>query len=90
MAPGLRAAVSSACAILEVASFVEDLYWEVCPGSDEAPGSETGSFVRIWFRLFRPHSGSIWIRWLWFPFVTPHLALKGGLYCFGGRIFVPL
>ena len=43
----MRAAVSKACAVLDVTSSVEGLDRAVCPDGDEIPGSEKGSFARI-------------------------------------------
>ena len=48
----MRSTVYKACAVLYVASFVEELGREVRAGGDEILGSEKGSFVRISFHRF--------------------------------------
>ena len=49
VAPEMRSAVAKACAVLEVAPFVEDLDREVCAEGEEARGAVTGAAARIWF-----------------------------------------
>ena len=51
--PEMRAALSKACAGLEVGLLVKDLDRDVCVESSEALGAEKGAEARIWFHRFR-------------------------------------
>ena len=52
VAPGMRSAVSKACAVLDVASFVYDLDRDVCDDNEEALGSVSGAAAGNLFRRF--------------------------------------
>ena len=49
VAPEMRSAVAKACAVLEVAPFVEDLDREVCAEGEEARGAATGAAAQKMF-----------------------------------------
>ena len=75
--PGMRAAVSKACAVLDGTSFVEDLNRDVRASGDEMLSSEEGSFMRIWFHRFCTLRGNL------APMVA--LPIRGNFWSLLGR-----